>query len=297
MKIWTKLTRKITAIKGKKANKKIKSKDLKEYLKYVIQESDIYEHKDKNGLETKFLYDFISERYNGTRWGGLNNDNHINIPETRMVNGFMTRGLVINGDFIPQEFNGTQISIEDKDLQIKIEVKPIDIIGELERVPSSWSTVGIDEKIIILKEKSDMIKNNYAKKEVDGMVERLNNRKKYFSKSKSGETFKEFFTKFDSTTEEKVNDIIVKYPHLTVKDSDLFIPEFPDIAIQTMKNYTEKCMELCGKKPIYQVIAPVEMFKDKVKQRDPILLVQSPFGYYFDILGAWDAEMILLSEL
>ena len=37
--------------------------------------------------------------------------------------------------------------------------------------------------------------------------------------------------------------------------------------------------------------------QEKYKQRDPILLVQSPFGFYWQILGAWDKEMLILSEL
>ena len=276
-----------------------KKKKSKKGDKTILEESNIYMSVSSTGDEGNptFLYDFIKERFDGNRWSSTERvqDGQFLQPETRILEGNLTRGTTIGGEFIP--LNGTFIDIERKDLEIKIELKPIDVLHELERVPSSWSTVGIDEKIIILQEKGDLIKNHYAKKEVFGMIERLQNRKKYFLQSKTGETFKEFFTKYDSTTEEKIDELLKNHSHLSVKDSDLFIPEFPNIAIQIMKQYTEKCLELCGKKPVFQVIAPTKLFKEKYKKRDPILLVQSPFGYYFDILGAWDEEMILLGSL
>jgi hypothetical protein len=45
------------------------------------------------------------------------------------------------------------------------------------------------------------------------------------------------------------------------------------------------------------VIAEPDKFRKAYEKRDPILLVQSPFGFYWQILGAWDKEMMLLSEL
>ena len=82
-----------------------------------------------------------------------------------------------------------------------------------------------------------------------------------------------------------------------MKTSDIFIPEFPDEAIKAMTDYTEKMEAVCGKKPVFYVIAEHDKFKEAFKKRDPILLVQSPFGFFWQIIGAWDKEMILLSEL
>ena len=52
-------------------------------------------------------------------------------------------------------------------------------------------------------------------------------------------------------------------------------------------------MDLFG----FYSIAEKEMFNDEYKRNDPILLVQSPFGIYWQILGAWDKELVLLEEL
>ncbi len=82
-----------------------------------------------------------------------------------------------------------------------------------------------------------------------------------------------------------------------MKTSDIFVPEFPDDAIKIMKSYTDKMALICNKKPVFYVIAEEKDFQKKYEKRDPILLVQSPFGFYWQILGAWDKEMLLLSEL
>jgi len=117
----------------------------------------------------------------------------------------------------------------------------------------------------------------------------LGNRKKYLE-------HKEFFDNYQNTTDEKIKILLGKYD-LVMKTSDIFIPEFPDEAIAIMKEYTEKMETICEKKPIFYVIAEPEDFKKADEKRDPILLVQSPFGFYWQILGAWDKEMLLLSEL
>lgn len=171
----------------------------------------------------------------------------------------------------------------------KVEVKPIDVVDELGNIPNPFTLANLDDKIAMMKDKEEMIKQHYSKREVTGLRERLENRKKY-------PEFKEFFDQFQRTTHEKIDELTNKYT-LVMKESDLFIPEFPQEAIDIMKEYTAKVEELCGQKPVYYVIAEEKEFKSAYEKRDPILLAQSPFGFYYDILGAWDEEMILLSEL
>jgi hypothetical protein len=171
----------------------------------------------------------------------------------------------------------------------KIKVKPKDVLNELETVPTPFSLIGLDEKIEILKDKEKLIVQYYAKREVSALIERLENRKKY-------QENKVFFDNFANTTDEKIDMLLGKY-QLVMKTSDIFIPEFPDDAIKVMKDYTEKLEEICGKKPIFYVIAEEKEFKKAYEKRDPILLVQSPFGFYWQILGAWNEEMLLLSNL
>lgn len=179
---------------------------------------------------------------------------------------------------------------------VRITVKPIDVLNELERVPTNWSLEGIDEKIQILKDKEKLIVQHHAKREVSGLLLCLENRKKYNTVAKNGKTYRAYFSAFDTTTDEKIQDLLKKYD-LRREPADIFIPEFPKDAIQVMKEYTEIVNELCSKKPLFYVIATPESFKQSYGKRDPILLALSPFGFYYCILGAWDKEMIYLPEL
>jgi hypothetical protein len=171
----------------------------------------------------------------------------------------------------------------------KIAVKPIDVVNELETIPTPWTLSNLQDKIEILEYKRDLITQKYSRREVEGMLERLENRKNW-------DKFKKFFDGYQNTTDEKIDVLLDKYD-LVMKTSDLFVPEFPDVAIQTMKKYTDNMMKLCKKKPVFYVIAEPDKFRKAYEKRDPILLVQSPFGFYWQILGAWDKEMMLLSEL
>jgi predicted MPP superfamily phosphohydrolase len=107
---------------------------------------------------------------------------------------------------------------------------------------------------------------------------------------------KTFFDNFQNTTDKNIDELLKKY-NLVLNTSDIFIPEFPTEAISVMKEYTEIMKKVCEKKPIFYVIASADMFNKTYEKRDPILLVQSPFGFYWQILGAWDKEMLILNEL
>jgi len=183
-----------------------------------------------------------------------------------------------------------------KNKTVKIEVKPKDVVEELSKPPTKWSLEGIDEKIAILKEKESFIKQQYAKREVSGLIKCLENRKKFDEATEDGKTYREFFSQFDTTDETKIDKILKKY-NLRMDSADIFIPEFPNDAIKIMREYNKKIQELCDVKARYFVIAQTKDFQKQEAKRDPILLVQSPFGFYYYILGVWDEEMLYLPEL
>jgi hypothetical protein len=178
----------------------------------------------------------------------------------------------------------------------KIPVKPRDVLHELGRVPSNWSLDGLEAKIAIVESKREMISQHFAAQEMDGLIQCLKNRRKYDSKLKSGKTSREFFSQFDCTDQIKIEALLKKHD-LVMQSADIFIPEFPDDAVKVMKECSDAVKELCEKKPHFFVIANKDQFRDAYGKRDPILLVQSPFGFYYYILGAWDKEMLYLPEL
>lgn len=219
-----------------------------------------------SGLNDTYLFDFknLLTEYNNN--SGFINVGGIQAPITTSSNPFM----------------------EGKTPD-KIKMKPIDALKELETIPTPFTLLGIDEKIYMMKTKEDLIVQQYAKREITSLILRMENRKKYLE-------HKAFFDSYQNTTDEKIDLLLVKY-ELVMKTSDIFVPEFPDIAIKRMKEYEDKVKLICDKKPVFYVIAEAKDFVKKYEKRDPILLVQSPFGFYWQILGAWDKEMLLLSEL
>jgi hypothetical protein len=182
-----------------------------------------------------------------------------------------------------------QDSSSDNKTPIKVKIKPIDALEDLERVPTPFSLSNLDDKIAMLNLKEKHIVQHYAKREVSAIMSRLQNRKKY-------NEFKSFFEQFQYTNEEKVDALLAKYD-LVLKTSDVFVPEFPDVAIKTMEEYAKNVEKLCNKKPVFYVIATEENFRKTYQKRDPILLAQCPFSFNWQILGAWDKEMMLLYEL
>lgn len=220
-----------------------------------------------SGLDDTFLFDF--KNYQSQYTGAAQNS-------------FITSGTGFT-------ISDGRDSDESESPNKKIAVKPKDVLDELETVPTPWTLSNLDDKIEVLKYKADLITQHYSKREVEGLIERLENRKKWGK-------YRNFFQEFQNTTDEKIDALLEKYD-LVMKTSDLFIPEFPDDAIAVMKKYTDNMLKICKKKPVFYVIAEPDKFRKAFEKRDPILLVQSPFGFYWQILGAWDEEMILLSEL
>lgn len=216
-----------------------------------------------DGMNDKYLYDFRSNRHFGGNFMPMSGDIDV-LPSNEV----------------------TAVEVKPKQ---RIVIKPVDVLHELERKPKAFDLELLDEKIELLKEKEDLITQIYAKREVGAMIERLKNRKKYVE-------HREFFEKFDNTDDKKIANLLKKYK-LVMEISEIFIPDFPKEAIDIMKDYTDYVESITDKKPVFYVIAEKENFKQAYDKRDPILLVQSPFGFFYQILGAWDKELVYLGDL
>lgn len=126
--------------------------------------------------------------------------------------------------------------------------------------------------------------------EVQSILVRLENRKKY------GE-FHKFYDDFPYTTTTRIQNILKGNSYLQMGQSAQFVPDLPHEAIGIMNSYTKTTKQLCDKKPVFYIIADKKDFQKTNKRRDPILLAQSPFGHFWQVLGAWDKEVLLLEEL
>lgn len=166
---------------------------------------------------------------------------------------------------------------------------PMEVAGQLEKIPMKVDMVDLDEKINMFKSKSRLVSQRFTKDQIDGFIERLLNRKHYDAHHK-------FYEQYPCTNDDAIDVLLSKYK-LVMKKSDLFVPTFPKEAIDIMEKYTLETKKFTQEAPVFYVIAEERDFQKKQKKLDPILLVQSPFGFFWQILGAWDKEMLLLGEL
>ena len=130
----------------------------------------------------------------------------------------------------------------------------------------------------------------YGREELKSILERLYNRYKI-------NNFKKELSKYPHTTSELISNVLKENKHLRCKCADEFVPDLPRAAIKVIKEYNNICKKVCNKTTNFYVIAKQEDFEKVQKRRDPILLAQSPFGHFWQILGAWDKEMVYLADL
>jgi hypothetical protein len=128
----------------------------------------------------------------------------------------------------------------------------------------------------------------YALFEMQSMAVRLENRRK----------FKDFdFSAWPYTTNEAIATVLHTHKHLEAGNCAAMIPDLPKDAIKQIKAYEKLVMDLCGRKTNYYLIKEKAQRDDVQRRRDPILIAQSPYGFFWQILGAWDKEIKFLEEL
>jgi F0F1-type ATP synthase epsilon subunit len=258
-----------------------------------VRVSNTYDS-DSSWEDVEYLFDFSlnwnehrnsGQITNGIYWRHANrisnstNDNYVmSIEDNEGINN-----LIVNAPVV-------KIGEKQVPVTTKTAIRPKDVIAELEEPPRPFDLRLLDEKIKMLTDKAALVEQKYAHRQITELAARLENRKKWME-------HREFFTQFQTTTEGKIVALCEKYGFVK-KTSDLFVPVFPDEAVKIMTAYTEKVKAITGgKKPVFYVVAESKDFKKAEEKLDPILLAQSPFGFYYDVLGAWAEELLVLDEL
>lgn len=144
-----------------------------------------------------------------------------------------------------------------------------------------------DKLALVSSEEYDM---RNGVKEISSIVVRLENRKKY-------STVADFFDQYPYTTTTKVQELLKAHDYLKIDQVAQFLADMPGEATKAMKEYNKHTNKLCGKQAVFYIVADKKDFQKTNQRRDPILLAQSPFGHIWQILGAWDKEMLFLEEL
>ena len=187
-----------------------------------------------------------------------------------------------------------------KDTRVQVTPKGIYVMGSLN---DNNFTIKIDKdyldkeiknlskklKLIYVQKNSTGGGSYYGKQEIESVIERLENRKQI-------KKVKDVIEKYPHTTSALINKVLEDHKHLRFALSSEFVPDLPQEAIDSMVEYNQMCQTLCGKDTVFYLIAEKEDFEQKNKRRDPILLAESPFGFFFQVLGAWDDKHIIFLE-
>lgn len=260
----------------------------KEIFNFQKTSSQPYLYNATEALEkSKFMPDFYTMRENQN-----NSDFGWTVATPMDIGG---------SNILTNSVEGKQIKKQEADLKKKFNLTPKKVF-ELKFLNKKDFKINadpkyVDEQIQTFKDKLNLIKaSEYdmsrGTNEIVSLLVRLGNRKQY-----SEAKIKEFFEAFAYTTTDRVNKVIANHSHLQLGKVEEFMADMPKEAVETMKNYNKFCELLCGKKTIFYIIADKKDFKKTQQRRDPILLAQSPFAHVWQILGAWDEEMMFLEEL
>lgn len=130
----------------------------------------------------------------------------------------------------------------------------------------------------------------YSRREMLSMIERLQNRRKF-------KEFESVFGEFPYTTSEAISLMLKKHTNLQADNAAPMLSDLPKDAVKAIKTYQDAVANLCNKRPVFYLIVEKKQKQDVQRRRDPILLAQSPFGFFWQILGAWDKEVVFLEEL
>lgn len=235
--------------------------------------------------ESKYLPDFY-ERRHGVNGNALSNyielqatpNSWVAVPEGKLKKGKKVKEVKKKQvkPITPKGVFELQL-LHDK--SFKLNTNPEHVDKQLEDFKTKLGMINAEEY--------DM---RHGVEEITSIITRLENRKIYAEN-------KEVFENFPYTTTTRIAEVIKKHDNLEMGKIAQFIADLPKEAIDVMKQYEEATVKVCSKKPVYYIISDKKDFKKSDNRRDPILLAQSPFGHVWQILGAWDKEMMFLQEL
>lgn len=177
------------------------------------------------------------------------------------------------------------------------QVKPIEVFSEIKKEDVIISFDNLDEKIKAVSERLKVLSEHLSEehlKDEYATLFYLKNRQKYINGKYDFE--------WAMTTQEVIDDLCKRYK-LKVVALKQYYTLVPKGGIMEMKRYTEQYKKLVGDVPIFELIIKdddTQSDEDKQqrkKNRDPILLANSPFGNFFFVLGAWDDEVEVVDEI
>lgn len=195
--------------------------------------------------------------------------------------------------------NSTQKQPEKKGDERKA-VKPIEVFAELKKEDPGISFADLDEKVRVVKERIEVLSEHLDPshlKDEQRALFFLENRRKYLK------TKKKYPLDWAMTNQEAITDLCKRYK-LRVVPLKQYYTLVPREGISEMVRYTAAYKKITGDEPIFELVIkdaealpPEEKKEVRKKDRDPILLANSPFSSAMFVLGAWDDEVEVVDEI
>lgn len=181
------------------------------------------------------------------------------------------------------------------------EVEPKAVFGEIKTEPLDISFENLDEKIKNVTERIDILKDHLDEAHLQDehrALFYLKNRRKYM------DTRKNYPIDWAMTTEDAVDHLCKTYK-LKIVPLKQFYTLVPKEGVKEIGRYTKAYKAITGDEPIFELVIkdkPEQKPKEKKpeqkrKDRDPILLANSPLGNHLFVLGAWDDEVEIVDEI
>ncbi len=183
-------------------------------------------------------------------------------------------------------------------------VEPKAVFEEIKRENVEIDFTNLDEKIKVVEERINILKEHLTTEHLQDEHRALfflKNRRTYLKTQKANPL------DWAMTTEEAVTDLCTRYKLRTVPLKQ-FYTLVPKDGIKEMDRYTKAYKAITGDLPIFELVIKENSFQDKPeekkevekqrkKDRDPILLANSPLGNFMFVLGAFDDEIEVVDEI
>ena len=179
-----------------------------------------------------------------------------------------------------------------KDTDKRKLVEPKEVFDEIKKETPEISFTNLDEKIKVVTERIEILKEHIGEGQL-GDEHRtlfyLKNRQKYLKTQKKNPL------DWAMTTQDAIDDLCKTYK-LRVVPLKQYYTLVPKEGVAEMKRYTEAYKAITGDLPIFELVMK-DIPEQKKKDRDPILVANSPLGNFLFIIGVWDDEVEIVDQI
>lgn len=208
---------------------------------------------------------------------------------------------VVSNSYYGSSTGGMSLPVEGKKTPTdeRKAVEPKEVFEEVKRENIEMDFSNLDEKIKVVSERIEILKEHLPEEHLGDEHKALfflKNRRKYL------DIMKKTPLDWAMTNREALDDLCKRYK-LQVVPLKQYYTLVPKEGVSEMSRYTKVYQAITGDKPIFElVIKHNEVKKEeeherKKKDRDPILVANSPLGDFMFVLGAWDDEVEYVDEI